>query len=134
MSKQNLEIVRRWLATFNSWDVAGFVELWDPECEFFTLTGSQLAGGAPYTGHDGLRRYCEERAEVWAELRHETDELCEVGERIVAIGRLCGRGLGSGAGVEHQLALVFDLRGEHILRVRSYSDRTEALGSAKLAV
>jgi hypothetical protein len=61
MSKENLEIVRRWLATFNSWDVAGFVELWDPECEFFTLTGSQLAGGAPYTGHDGLRRYCEER-------------------------------------------------------------------------
>jgi ketosteroid isomerase-like protein len=43
MSMQNLEIVRRCLATFNSWDVAGFVELWDPECEFFTLTGSQLA-------------------------------------------------------------------------------------------
>jgi ketosteroid isomerase-like protein len=132
MSKVNLEIVRQWLTTFNSWDVDGFVELWDPECEFVTLTGSQLAG-APYKGHEGLRRYCEERAEVWAELHHETEEVREVGERIVAIGRLCGRGSGSGVEVEHHLALVFDLRGEQVLRVRSYSDPTEALESAKLA-
>ena len=132
MSRENVEIVRRWLETFNSWDVAAFVELWDPDCEFFTLFGSQLAG-TPYQGHDGLRHYCEERAQVWAELRHEIDELREVGERIVVIGRLFGRGLGSGVEVDHQLALLFDFRGEHILRVRSFSDRAEALEIAELA-
>jgi ketosteroid isomerase-like protein len=86
-----LEIVRRWLAAFNREDVDVFVELWDPECEFFTLFASQLAG-APYTGHEGLRRYCEERAQVWDGLRIEMNELREGGERIVAIGRPSGRG------------------------------------------
>src|SRR5919204_3449804 len=79
------EIVRRWLDSLNRWDIGGFVELWDPDCEFFTLLGSQLAG-VPYKGHEGLRRYCEERAQVWAELSHQTDEVREVGERIVASG------------------------------------------------
>jgi ketosteroid isomerase-like protein len=132
MTSENVEVVRRWLEAFNRWDGAGFIELWDPECEFFTLTGSRLAG-APYRGHDGLRRYCEERAEVWAELRIETDELREVDETIVAIGRLCGRGLASGVEVEHGTGLIFDLRGGLFLRVRSYPDGAGALEAAKLA-
>jgi hypothetical protein len=34
--------------------------------------------------------------------------------------------------VEHQLVLIFEFRGKHVLRVRSYSDRSEALETAKL--
>jgi ketosteroid isomerase-like protein len=131
-SHEKLDVVRRWLAAFNRQDVEGFVKLWDPECEFFTLFASQLAGAA-YKGHDGLHRYCEERAQIWDQLRIETEELREVGKRIAAIGQIRGRGRGSGAEVEHRLVLIFELRGERVLRVRSYSDRTEALESAKLA-
>jgi ketosteroid isomerase-like protein len=132
LSQEKLDVVQRWLRAFNRHDVESFVDLWDPECEFFTLFAGQLAG-APYSGHEGLRRYCEDRAQIWTELRIETEELREVGERIAAIGRIRGRGRGSGAEVDHRLVLIFELRGEGVLRVRSYSDRTEALESGELS-
>jgi ketosteroid isomerase-like protein len=129
MHGNDLDVVRRWLAAFNRRDVSGFVELWNPRCEYFTLTGSQLAG-APYEGHDGLRRYCEEREETWEELRIDSDDLREIDDRIVLIGRMAGRGLGSGVSIEHEMALVFELHDGLVLRVRSYWDPTEALAEA----
>jgi hypothetical protein len=112
--------------------VSDFVELWDPEREFFTLLGTQLAG-VPYKGRDGVRRYCHARPQVWAELRHDAEELCAVDEQILAIGRLHGTGLGSSVELDHELALIFELRGRRVLRVRSYSDCTEAPQGAALA-
>jgi ketosteroid isomerase-like protein len=131
LSEAKLEIVQRWVQTFNRQDVEGFLELWDADCEFFTLFAGQLAG-APYSGHEGLRRYCEERSQVWAELRIDTEELRPVGDRLAMIGRIQGRGRGSGAEVDHRLVLIFELRGTRVLRVRSYSDRTEALEGVEL--
>jgi ketosteroid isomerase-like protein len=129
VSEASLDLVRRWLEASNREDVQGFVELWDPQCEFFTLTGSRLSD-APYRGHAGVRRYREERTEVWAELRIEADELREVGDRAVVIGHLCGRGRGSGVEMDHALGLVFDFRGDRVLRVRSYPDPAQALEAA----
>ena len=133
MSEENVEIVRRWVGAFNGVDdVGGFVAQWDPDCEFFTLFGTRLAD-APYQGHDGLKRYLSERAEAWAELRIEADDVRGVGDRIVLTGRIRGRGLSSSAEIEQPVGLIFELRDNRVLRVRSYSDPAEALEAAGLS-
>src|ERR671923_149409 len=42
MSKENIEVVRRKLEAHNVEDTQGFLDQWDPECEWFTVTGSQI--------------------------------------------------------------------------------------------
>ena len=132
MPSASVELVSRWVDAFNGRDVADFVELWDSDCEYFTLTGSQLAG-APYRGHAGVWRYCEERAEIWDELRLERDELRELEGVVVMLGRMCGRGKESGLELEHEMALVFEIRDGRVLRVRSYWNPADALADLGLA-
>jgi ketosteroid isomerase-like protein len=49
------------------------------------------------------------------------------------LGRLEGRGKGSGVPVDSSLGMVFDFRGGEIARIRGYLDHREALRAAGLA-
>jgi ketosteroid isomerase-like protein len=51
---------------------------------------------------------------------------------VVMLGRLEGRGVGSGVPVDAALGMVFDLRGGMISRIRGYLDHAEALRAAGL--
>jgi hypothetical protein len=54
MSQENIKVVRRKLEAHNVEDTAGFLDQWDPECEWFTVTGSQMHETA-YLWHEGIR-------------------------------------------------------------------------------
>jgi len=49
------------------------------------------------------------------------------------LGRLKGRGKGSGAPVDQPFAGIFDFRGERIWRYRAYFDHAEGLRAAGLS-
>jgi ketosteroid isomerase-like protein len=133
MSQQNVEIVQRWVDALNAADVASFLDVWDHECEFFSVTGSQL-DGTPYRGHEGLRRFWKERMETWTELRFEVERILEGinGDVVVAVGLLRGRGQASGVLIDQRLGVVFELRDRKIRFCRSYSDPEDALEAAGL--
>jgi ketosteroid isomerase-like protein len=128
------ELVQRWVDALNGADTSRFVELWDPACEFFSVTGSQVDASG-YRGHDGLWRYREEAAEMWRELRFELERVVEGtdGAVVVAIGRLRAVGRTSGAVVEQRIGLVYELRGGKIHRCRSYPDPSDALAAAGMS-
>lgn len=133
MSRENVEIVERGLHAFNADDTVEFLNSWDPGCEFFSLTGSQI-DASPYRGHPGIRRYLEEVAETWMQLRFDTERILE-GEDddvVVAVGRLRGEGRGSGVSVEQRIGMVYELRGQKILHCRAYPDPNGALEAAGL--
>ena len=133
MSQENVAIVQRGLDAFNANDTASFLDLWDPECEFFSLTGSQL-DATPYRGQEGIRRYREEAAETWTKLRFDTEQILE-GEDddvVVAVGCLRGEGRGSGALVEQRIGMVYELRGRKVRSCRAYPDPKDALEAAGL--
>jgi ketosteroid isomerase-like protein len=133
MSRENIEVVRRKLEAHNVEDTAGFLDQWDPECEWFTVTGSQM-DAAPYRGHEGIRRYLAERTELWSELRFDTEEALE-GEDddiVVVVGFLRGTGRRSGTPVEQRIGLVYELRGRKIRYCRAYRDPQDALAAAGL--
>ena len=133
MSQENVEAVEFGIDAFNADDTDAFVAHWDPDCEFFSVTGSQM-NATPYRGHDGIRRYCRETEETWEELRLEVDRILEGKDDgvVVVIGFLRGEGRGSGVLVEQKIGMVFELRDRKVRSCRAYSDPAEALEAAGL--
>jgi ketosteroid isomerase-like protein len=133
MSRENVEIVQRGLDAFNADDATGFLDLWHPECEFFSVTGSQM-DATPYRGHEGIRRYLGEAAETWAELGFETERILEGKDEdvVVTVGLLRGEGRASGVLVEQRVGMVYKLRGRKIRYCRAYREPREALEAVGL--
>ena len=133
MSQENVEVVQRWVDALNAEDMARFLDVWDRECEFLSVTGSQI-DGTPYRRHEGVRRFWEERMETWTELRFDAERILEGkdGDVVVAVGLLRGTGHASGVLVEQGLGVVFELRDRKIRSCRSYSDPKDALEAAGL--
>ena len=130
MSRENVELVQRWVDALNADDTAGFLDVWDQECEFFSVTGSRV-DGTPYRGHEGIRQYREEAAEMWTHLRFDPDRILEGKDDVlVAVGWLKGEGRGSHVLVEQEIGLVYALRERKVRYCRSYSDPQEALEAA----
>jgi ketosteroid isomerase-like protein len=66
--------------------------------------------------------------ESWEELRFDAEALRAAGERVVAIGQLSARAGVTGADVRGRIAVLFELGGDKISKVRTYVDVEEALG------
>jgi ketosteroid isomerase-like protein len=58
--------------------------------------------------------------------------VCDLGERIVASGRLRARGRASGAEIESPISWIVEFRQGKVVRIRDYLDFDEALEAAGL--
>ena len=130
MSQANVEVVRQAFDAFNERDVERLVSLSDPDCAWLPFR-AQLEG-ITYRGHDGVRRFVADMDEDWTEFRVEPREFREAGDQVVAIGRVTGRGSGTGVDIESDGGFVFGVRGGRITHIKSYSDPRAALESVGL--
>ena len=71
--------------------------------------------------------------EYWEEVQALPEEFRDLGDRVLVLGKVQGRGKGSGAQVDAPLAGIFDFRGDRIWRFRTYFDRAEGLLAAGLS-
>lgn len=103
--------------------------MWSGTPAFNVVLGGETA---VYQRHDGIRKMFREVDEALSSVHVEWFEIRDLGERIVAIGRLriCGRG--SGAETESPVAVVIDLVDKKVRRVRTYLDPPQALEAAGL--
>jgi ketosteroid isomerase-like protein len=60
------------------------------------------------------------------------DEVRDLGDQVLVLGRLLARGLGSGVPVDESIAIVHGLREGLIVSVRVYLDHAEALKAVGL--
>src|SRR4051812_27362602 len=91
MSQENVEIVRRGFEHANRRDLDGFLSYLDPEFEL----RSAVVGGAEgnvYRGPDGVREWLANLDETFEELINEPIELRDLGDRVLAFGRIRARG------------------------------------------
>ena len=79
-----------------------------------------------------MRAYFADVDSAWEEFRLIVDEYRDLGDRVLTLGRLEGRGRGSGAAVDTRQGAVADIRDGKISCVRSYLDHGEALRVAGL--
>jgi ketosteroid isomerase-like protein len=130
MSRQNVEIVRECIESFQRGDYATAMEALDPEIEY-ELT--HFPDGKIYHGHDGVREAFRIWIGTWEDYRQELDELIDAGDNeVIALVREFGRGIGSGIELERPTAGVWTLRNGKAVRIRFYEGREAALEAVAL--
>jgi ketosteroid isomerase-like protein len=132
MSQENVEIVCRALDMMNRGDLDAFDELVTHDAEWVPAMPGAVGGGN-YRGREGFEAYLAEYREAWSAFRVVLAEYRDLGDRVLAFGRVEGRGKGSGVQVDAPVGMVIDFRGGKISRARGYLDYSEALRAAGLA-
>jgi ketosteroid isomerase-like protein len=95
VASRNVEIVQQAFAAFEQRDPELIVSVCSKDIVFEPVTAQIAAAGEPYRGHAGMRRYMEDVASVWQELRPAPEAFHEGGNGIVvATGRVYAWGAG----------------------------------------
>ncbi|MFI5121598.1 MAG: nuclear transport factor 2 family protein [Vicinamibacteria bacterium] len=134
MSQENVEIVRRVADAYNRREVGAMLDELHPEIEWYPWLQVQLGGEATvYRGHQGVREGIRDGDEAFSEIQAQPSEVRDLGERVVAIGRLRARGKESGALTESAIAWIVEFKSGKVIRVREYLEPKEALEAAGLS-
>ena len=132
MSQENVEIVRTTLDAFAAGDRDRMLASIDPEV---VIDGSRrVLNPATYVGVDGVRQMLADMDETWEDLRIEQREFIDAGDRVAVIGRLMGKGKGSGVEVERPVnGQVWTVRNGRIVRFEfGFTDRDATLEAVGL--
>jgi ketosteroid isomerase-like protein len=81
----------------------------------------------------GVETYFARLSDAWEEFRTVAEDLRDLGDHVVMLGRIEGRGKGSGVPIDTSLGQIFDFRDGKVCRIRSYLDHSEALNAVGLA-
>jgi ketosteroid isomerase-like protein len=130
VSGANVEAVTALADAFNRRDLDAFSELTTPDVEWMPVFAARVEGDA-FRGREGIEAFLAEVSETWEEFRPVPEEYEDLGERVLALGRLESRGRGSGVPVQSPWAGIFDFRGGKISRIRTFLDHEEASRAAR---
>ena len=98
MSQPNVEAFKRAIEAFDCRDIAALLGELDPEVEWHPAMARLLGGDATvYRGHGGVRQWFRDMDETFAQINFEFSEIRDLGDRVLAIGRMRARGRESGA-------------------------------------
>ena len=89
--ESDMDVVRAVFAAFAERDVERVLAHSSPDVEFSAVTGEHAGRTDPYLGHEGLRQYFRDLAEVWDELRIVPRDFRQDGDRILVTGRVSAR-------------------------------------------
>jgi ketosteroid isomerase-like protein len=132
MSTENVETVRRSLDGWNHGDVNEWLQSPHPKIEFISAIASQVEGDETvWRGPAEMRRFWDEWHSVW-NLSIEVSEIRDLGDTVVALGRIQTRGKASGVELESPVAYVFEFEGGFTRKVRAYLNHNEALEAVGL--
>lgn len=101
----------------------------DPDVE---IRDHDIPERGQYRGHDGFSRWLEEWGSAWAEWSVQPEQFIDAGNRVVAIVRLKAKRRESGAEIERRDAILYELRGDKIVRLAYYNNPEQALEAAGL--
>jgi ketosteroid isomerase-like protein len=121
----------RGYAALNRGDLDILLMPYDPEV-LFTVHGEarRLGLDDEYRGLAGAEKVIRDWDLAWDEHRYEPREVVDVGEQVVSLVDLVGRGRASGAEVTMPLGFVMTLRDGRIVRQEQYEDWDAALAAA----
>jgi ketosteroid isomerase-like protein len=131
MSQENVELVRRQIEALNRGDWDGSMEGLAPAVEW--VVAREHPASRTVRGLDELRSYREDWSQTLSGLTFELKEVIGRGDIVVAMGRIKGGGVGSGAVTEVPIGFVSRFRDGLVVRVEEYLNPHEALEAAGLS-
>jgi ketosteroid isomerase-like protein len=121
--RRNVDAVKRGLDAYNRQDLDALLEELDPDVEWHPALAVLLGGERTvFRGHQGVRESIQEEDEALAELHVEISEIRDLGNSVLAIGRIRARGRESGVQIESPFGALADLRNGKGIRLRTYLD------------
>ena len=130
MSRENVEVVRRFYEKLNRGDIEGVVELCGDD--FMMDMSGRIFNPDTYTGPDEIRRFYEGVKEVWESYHWDVQETRVAGESVVAMLHCRAQGRQGGPPVDWRVAWLWKFSGGRPLSVRFYRDPAEALEAVGL--
>jgi ketosteroid isomerase-like protein len=131
VSQENVEVARRGIDAFNRGDAEAIAADTTEDVELFAALAGAVEGGG-FHGRTGIEAYFQITTETWDEFRVVAEDFRDLGDRVLVVGRIWGRGRGSHVPVEAPNAIVMDFRGDKVWRIHSYFDQAEATAAAAL--
>jgi ketosteroid isomerase-like protein len=131
MSRQNVEVVHQIAAALGRRDIDRFLDLTDPEVEWHSSI-SVIAEGGAYHGHEGVRQYMRDVGETFQSLSATVDQVLDVGDLVLAVGRLRYRGKASGVELEAPFGWLYRFREGKLVYLRAFSQPEQALAGVGL--
>ena len=127
MAQENVEIVQRQFAAFESGGLDAVAAYWDPDIDWRAVEGAADDVGV-ISGPDALRAYYLDWIETFDELRAEVGEvLFDDGDRVAVVVHNSGRGRASGVVTRGRYYVICTVREGLIVSGREYDSREQAL-------
>ena len=118
----------------NRGDFEASFMLYHPDAQFITPPRLVGLGFDPvYRGPEGRREFDRAWRAEWGEMHFEPDEMLDLGDRVLFLGRVKGSGLSSGAAFESDWAVLLTISAARVIREQPFFDRREALEAAGLS-
>ena len=135
MSQENVEALREMFAILNERGVGAateaFGELLAPD--FALEEAAEMPDSEAYTGREAFIENMGKLEESTEELRLEPLEIVDLGEKVIVVVSMSGRGQGSSVPVEMAFAQLWSLRDGKAVSLRDYATRAEALEAVGLS-
>jgi ketosteroid isomerase-like protein len=131
VGRTDIEVVQAVFAAFAERDLEAVLELAAPEIEFIAVTSDYAGRTEPYRGHEGIRQYFRDVAEVWDELRLTPTDYRIVGEQVLVTGRVSARS--PARAVSGSTGWVWLVRAGKVVRGRVYPSAEDAIAAVGLS-
>jgi ketosteroid isomerase-like protein len=131
MSQANVERLRVALEVLSREGPEAILDNVDPDIEW--IADRSDMGRVVYRGHQGVVRSFAELSEGFEDFGFEVDQLIDADNRVVALGRMYGRGRTTGIRAEIPLGVVctYGLDGK-LVRYESFRNVADALEAVGL--
>jgi ketosteroid isomerase-like protein len=127
MDETDRDVIEAVYVAFAERDVESVIARLHPDVEFTAVTGDQAGRSGPYRGHDGMRQYFRDVAEVWDELRVVPSEFRQSGDTILVTGRVSARS--PARIVAGSTGWIWRLRDGLVAYARVYPSAAEAMAA-----
>lgn len=131
MSQANVELTRRAFELFNAREFPAFFEQFDSNVVYRNREDEPDV--RDYHGREDYKRYITSWVDMFDHFRVETHEFIDLGDEVIAVTDLRGRGRETSADVLGRYVFLFEIRGGGIVRGREFATTEEALAAAGVA-
>jgi ketosteroid isomerase-like protein len=127
MDGTDRDVIEAVYTAFAERDVEGAIAHLHPDVVFSAITAAQVGRTEPYRGHDGVRQYFRDIAQVWDELRIVPGEYRHSGDTTLVTGRVSARS--PARIVAGTTGWIWRLRDRLVVYVRVYPSAAEAMAA-----
>jgi len=130
MSQENVDLVEAALGAWNRGDIDGFCDHAADDVAWLEVSGRPENQGRERVGRQLMRQGLGSLFEAWDTYHLDTEQLHDLGDRVVAVVREVATGRASGVEIDGRWGYVITVENGEIVRIEAYRDPAQALREA----